>query len=96
LALFLVALVLGLVIIIGVESKSILVIWGLLHIQHIVMCGFPFITLFEVFLQRNDLGLELFGFLYMVSRSTSTRGSRSFMLEQHGKASNPTPGVSIV
>ena len=71
---------LGLVLVIGVESKSTLVIGGLLHTQHLVKCGFPFMTLFQVFLQRKDLGLELFYFLYMVSRNTSTRGSRSFIV----------------
>ena len=71
---------LGLVLVIGVESKSTLVIGGLLRTQHLVKCGFPFMTLFQVFLQRKDLGLELFYFLYMVSRNTSTRGSRSFIV----------------
>jgi hypothetical protein len=80
LALLLVALALGLVLVIGVESKSTLVIGGLLHTQHLVKCGFPFMTFFQVFLQRKDLGLELFYFLYMVSRNTSTRGSRSFIV----------------
>src|SRR5215203_5809543 len=80
LALLLVALALGLVLVIGIESKSTLVIGGLLHTQHLVKCGFPFMTLFQVFLQRKDLGLELFYFLYMVSRNTSTRGSRSFII----------------
>ena len=36
LALLLVALALGLVLVIGVESKSILVIGGLLHTQHLI------------------------------------------------------------
>jgi hypothetical protein len=80
LALLLVDLALGLVLVIGVESKSTLVIGGLLHTQYLVKCGFPFMTLFQVFLQRKDLGLELFDFLYMVSRNTSTRGSRSFIV----------------
>src|SRR5664279_1451446 len=75
LALLLVAL--GLVLVIGVESKSTLFIGGLMHTQHFVKCGFPFMTLFHVFLQRSDLSLELFDFLYMVSDNTRTRGSRS-------------------
>src|SRR5664279_5922570 len=45
LALLLVAL--GLVLVIGVESKSTLVIGGLMHTQHFVKCGFPFKTLFQ-------------------------------------------------
>ena len=83
LAIFLVVLVLlldsGLVLIIGVESKSTLVIWEFLHTQHIVECGLPFMTSFQVFLQRSDLGLELFYLLYMVSDNTSTRGSGCFI-----------------
>ena len=65
---------------VGVESKSTFVIGGFLHTQDIVECGFPFMTLFQVFLQRSDLGLELFDFLYMVSLNTSTRGSISFIV----------------
>ena len=60
LALLLVALALGLVLVIGVESKSTLVIGASLNTQHIVKCGLPNMTLFQVFLQRSDLGLELF------------------------------------
>jgi hypothetical protein len=37
---------LGLVLVIGVESKSILVIRGFLHTQYTIECGFPFMTLF--------------------------------------------------
>ena len=55
-ALLLVAL--GLVLI-GVESKSTFVIGGFFHSQDVVECKFPFMTLFQVFLQRSDLGLEL-------------------------------------
>ena len=58
LALLLVAL--GLVLVIGVESKSTLVIGASLNSQHIVKYGLPNMTLFQVFLQRSDLGLELF------------------------------------
>ena len=50
---------LGLVLDIGVESKSTLVIGASLNTQHIVKCGPPNMTLFQVFLQRSDLGLEL-------------------------------------
>ena len=50
---------LGLLLLIGVESKSTFVIGGFLHTQDIVECGIPFMTLFQVFLQRSDLGLEL-------------------------------------
>jgi hypothetical protein len=64
--------VLGLVLVVGVESKSTLVIGGLLHTQHLVKFAFPFMTLYQVVLQRRDLGLELFDFLYMVSNNTST------------------------
>src|SRR3954463_2235437 len=63
--------------IVGVESKSTLVIGGFLSTQNLVKCRLPFMTLFQVFLQRSDLGLEIFDFLYMVSDNTSTRGSRS-------------------
>src|SRR3954462_9893839 len=40
--------------IVGVESKSTLVIWGFLPIHDLVKCGLPFMTLFQVFLQRSD------------------------------------------
>ena len=80
LALLLVALGLLLLLLIGVESESTFVIGGFLHTQDIVECGLPFMTLFQVFLQRSDLGLELFDFLYMVSLNTSTRGSISFIV----------------
>ena len=59
---------LGLVLVVGVESKSTLVIGGLLHTQHVVKCTLPFMAL--------SLGLELSSFLYMVSDNTSTRGGR--------------------
>ena len=59
LALFLLV-ILGLVLDIGVESKSTLVIGASLNTQHIVKCGPPNMTFFQVFLQRSDLGLELF------------------------------------
>src|SRR4051812_11933899 len=66
--------------IVGVESKSTLVIGEFLSTQNLVKCRLPFMTLFQVFLQRSDLGLELFDFLYMVSDNTSTRGSISFIV----------------
>ena len=44
---------------IGVESKSTLVFGASLNTQHIVKCRIPNMTLFQVFLQRSDLGLEL-------------------------------------
>ena len=75
-----VLLVVGLVLVVGVESKSTLVIGGLLHTQHRVKFVFPFMTLYQVVLQRSDLGLELFDFLYMVSNNTSTRESRTFIV----------------
>ena len=53
---------LGLVLVIGVESKSTLVIGASLNTQHIVKCGLPNMTLFQVFIQRSDLGLELDGY----------------------------------
>ena len=49
LALFLVNL--GLLLLIGVASKSTFVIRGFLHPQDIVECGLPFMTHFHVFLQ---------------------------------------------
>ena len=79
--LFLALLVaLGLLLLIGVESKSTFVIGGFLQTQDIFECRLPFMTLLQVFLQRSDLGLELFDFLYMVSLNTSTRGSISFII----------------
>ena len=69
---------LGILLLIGVESKSTFVIGGFLHTQDIVECGLPFMTHFQVFLQRSDLGLELFDFLCTVSINASTRGSVSF------------------
>jgi hypothetical protein len=71
---------LGLLLVVGDEPKSTLVIGRFLHTQHIVEFEFPFMTLYQVFFQRSDLGLELFDFLYMVSNNTSTRGSRSFIV----------------
>src|ERR1041385_1679803 len=65
--------------IVGVESKSTLVIGGFLSTQNLVKCRIPFMTPSQVFLQTSDLVLELFDFLYMVSNNTSTRGSRSFI-----------------
>ena len=53
----------GLVLVIGDESKSTLVIGEFLHPQHIVKGRSPNMTLFQVFLQRSDLCLELFDFL---------------------------------
>src|SRR3954464_9650225 len=69
----------GLVLNIGVESNPTLVIGGFLHTQDFVECGLP-LTLFQVILQRSDLSLELFDFLYMVSFNTSTRGSRCYIV----------------
>ena len=70
----------GLLLVIGVESKSTLVIGGFLHTQDLVECGLPFMTLFQVLLQRRDLGLVHFSLPYMVSNNTSTRGSGSFIV----------------
>ena len=70
----------GLVLVIGVESKSTLVMRKLLHSQHVVEGGLPFMTLLQVFFQRSDLCLELFEFLYMVSFNTNTRGSRCYIV----------------
>jgi hypothetical protein len=53
-------------------------------------------TLLQVFLKTNDLGLELSDFLYKVSSNTSTRGNRSFILEQQGIASNSSQDVEIL
>src|SRR3954465_12140501 len=72
---------LGLVLVIGFESKSTFIIRGFLHTQNIIECVFPFMTLFQVIPQGSDLSLELFDFLYMVSINTSTRGSRSFIVK---------------
>src|SRR3954467_526540 len=66
--------------IVGVESKSTLVIGGFFPTQNLVKFGLPFMTLFQVFLQKSDLGLELFDLLYMVCDKTSDRGSRSFIV----------------
>src|SRR6187399_1217823 len=71
---------LGPFLLVGVESKSTFVIGGFLHTQDIVECGLPFMTLFQVFLQRSDLGLELFDFLYIASIKKTTRGSISFIV----------------
>jgi hypothetical protein len=71
---------LGLVLVIGNESKSTLVIGESSHPQHIVKGGPPFMTLLQVFLQRSDLCLELFDFLYMVSINTRARGSRCIII----------------
>ena len=71
---------LGLFLLVGVESKSTFVIGGFLHTQDIVECGLPFMTLFQVFLQGRDLGLDLFDLINMVSINTSTRGSIGFIV----------------
>ena len=78
---------LGLLLVDGDITKSTLVIGKLLNTQHLVKFGLPFMTFYQVFLQRSDLGLELFNFLYMVSNNTSTRGSKSFIVRatRHGK-----------
>ena len=64
----------------GHYTNSTLVIGGLLHTQHVVKCGLPFVTLFQAFLQRSGLGLELIPFLYMVSDNTRTRGGRCIIV----------------
>ena len=51
---------LGLLLVIRDKTKSTLVIGGFLNTQHLVKFGLPFMTLYQVFLQRGDLGLELF------------------------------------
>ena len=71
-------LFLGLLVV-GSEAKSTLFMRGFLNTQDIFESGVPFMTLFQVFLQRSDLGHELFDFLYIVSLNTSTRGSISFI-----------------
>jgi hypothetical protein len=78
---------LGLVLDIGFESKSTLVIGGFMRTQDLVGCGLPFLRLYQVFLQRRDLDLELFDLLYMVSSNISTRGCRSFIVREtrHGR-----------
>ena len=63
----------GLVLVVGVVSKSTLFIGGLLNTQHVVKCGLPFMTLFQAFLKRSGLSLELISFLYMVSDNTRAR-----------------------
>src|ERR1041385_347812 len=68
--------------IVGVESKSTLIIGGFFSTQNLVKCRLPFMTLSQVFLQISDLGLELFDFLYMVSHNTTTRGSSSFIVRE--------------
>ena len=73
---------LGIVIVIGNESMSSLVIGEFLHSQHIVKCGLPFMTLIQVFLQRSDLGLELFDSLYMVSINTRAGGSGCIIIRE--------------
>jgi hypothetical protein len=70
----------GLLVVVGDKPKSTLIIGGFLHTQHIVDFGYPFMALYQVFLQRRDLGLKLFDFLYMVSNNTSTRENRSFIV----------------
>ena len=89
-------LTIGLLIIDEVETKSSLVIRGFLHTQNIIECGFAYMTLFQVFLQRSDLGLELLDFLYMVNSNISTRGIEASLLEQQGKESNSSQDVVIM
>src|SRR3954462_8529032 len=90
LAIVLVILVLqhdsGLVLDIGVESKPTLVIGGFLHTQAFVECGLPLMTPFQVIIQRSDLSLELFDFLYRVRFNKSTRGRRCYIVRatRHG------------
>ena len=92
----LLVVVLGLVLVVGFESKSILVIGGLLHIQHRVKFAFPFMTLYQVILQRSDLGLELFdSSTWLVSTKTLEEVEAS-LLEQQGKENNSSQDLAIL
>src|SRR3954470_3275168 len=66
----------------GVESKPTLVIGVFLHTQDFVECGLPLMTPFQVILQRSDLILERFDFIYMVSFNKITKGSRCYIVRE--------------
>jgi hypothetical protein len=87
---------LELLLVVGYKPKYTLIIVGFFHTQHIVEFGLPFMTLYQVFLQGSNLGLELFDFLYMVSNNTITRGSRSFIVRATRKESNSSRDVIIL
>src|ERR1041385_562485 len=58
-----------------------------IYTQDIIECGFPIIALLQVFLQTNDLGLELFIFLYNVSIDKRDRDIETSLLEKQGMLS---------
>src|SRR4051812_8752930 len=72
-------IVLGLLLV-GYKTMFTPILREILYTQDIIECGFPIIALLQVFLQTNDLGLELFIFLYNVSIEKRARGYRSFII----------------
>ena len=100
LALFLVVLdpilTMGLLLVVGDKSKSSLVIWGSMHTQHIVKFGFPFMTLYQVFLQRSDLGLSfLISYTWLVISQVLEEVEAS-LLEQQGKDINSSHDLAVI
>ena len=85
----------GLLLVIGVKSKSTLVIGGFLHTQDIVECGLPFMTLFQVLLQRRDLGLVLFSLPWLVTTQVLEEVEVS-LLEQQVRESNSSQDLAIL
>src|ERR1041385_8054757 len=79
-------IVLGLLLV-GYKTMFTPILREILYTQDIVECGFPIIALLQVFLQTNDLGLELFIFLYNVSIDKRARGYRSLIIRatRHGE-----------
>ena len=91
LLLFLLNLGLGLVV--GVESKSTLVIGGLLHTQHVGKCTFPFMTLSKTFFKEATWALRSFISSTWLVATKALEEVEVSLLEQQGKASNSSQEV---
>ena len=89
-------LTIGLLLDVGDKSKSSLVIGGFLHTQDIVECGLPFMTVFQVLLQKETWALCSLVFPTWLVTTQLLEEVEASLLEQQGKTSNPTQGVSIV
>ena len=82
--------------IIGVESKSTLVIWGFFPIQDLVKCGLPFMTLFQVFFKEVTWALSsLISSTWLVTTQVLEEVDAS-LLEQKGKESNSSQDVATL
>ena len=87
---------LGLVLVIGVESKSTLVIGASLNTQHIVKCGLPNMTLFQVFLQKVTWALSSFNSSTWLVSTQILEEVEASLSEQQGKESNSSQDVATL